>query len=147
MYHHLKGILVEKKINTLVLEVQGIGYLVSVTSYTLESLPPIGEEVSILVYPVFRENEISLCGFSTHEERGLFLSLIRVSGIGPSTALQILGQAPLQILVRAIVTSDLIFLKSIKGLGKKTAERIIVELRDQLKQSSSCSAASPRNFS
>jgi holliday junction DNA helicase RuvA len=98
-----------------------------------DQLPDIGIEVKVFVHQVVRENEIFLCGFLRLEERALFLNLIKVSGVGPTMALQILGQTSLQKVVSDIIGGQVAALIQIKGVGKKTAERIILELRDKLK--------------
>lgn len=118
--------------NALVLDVGGVGYQLSISGSTFGELPAVGAECRVYAHLSVRENELSLYGFATTEEKSLFLNLIRVSGIGPSTAMQILGQSSRERLVQAIVNGDMTYLTSLKGLGKKTSERIVVELRDRL---------------
>ena len=132
MFHHLLGRISHRQNGVLVLEVGGIGYYLHM-SQAEEHLPALHSEAKIFVHQVVRENEIFLCGFLSCEERSLFLNLIKVSGVGPSTALQILGQTTIQRVVSDIIGGKVASLIQIKGIGKKTAERIIVELRDKLK--------------
>lgn len=132
MYHHLTGTIFEKKPGSLVLEVAGVGYQLQITLTTYEDLPSQGKQTFVFVFQAVRENEMSLYGFSSREEKSLFLNLIKVSGVGPAMALQILGQAPLSQIVQAVVSSDIAFLSQLKGIGKKTAGRIVVELKDRL---------------
>ena len=132
MISFLVGLIEEKRENTLVLNVQGVGFELSVSSNTLGSLPLEGSNVKVLTYMAVREDDISLYGFSTLEEKELFLKLIMVSGIGPKMAITILSGMSIADLVLAIIKSDLKILSKIKGLGKKTAERLCVELKDKL---------------
>ena len=132
MISFLVGLIEEKRENTLVLNVQGVGFELSVSSNTLGSLPLEGSNVKVLTYMAVREDDISLYGFSTLEEKELFLKLIMVSGIGPKMAITILSGMSIADLGLAIIKSDLKILSKIKGLGKKTAERLCVELKDKL---------------
>lgn len=132
MYNYIKGTIIEKKENLLILENNGIGYELNVSMNTLENCGIIGEDVKIYTYYNVREDEISLFGFNSQEEKNLFLHLISVSGVGPKLALQILSGAKLDTLFTAIGNGDVNLLSKIKGIGKKTAERIIVELKDKL---------------
>ena len=132
MYNYIKGVVIEKKENLLILENNGIGYEINVSLNTLENCGIIGEEVKIFTYYSVREDDISLFGFNTQEEKNLFLHLISVSGVGPKLALQVLSGAKLDTLFLSIGNGDVNLLSKIKGIGKKTAERIIVELKDKL---------------
>ena len=132
MISFLVGLIEEKRENTLILNVQGVGFELSVSSNTLGSLPMEGNNVKIFTYMAVREDDISLYGFSNMEEKALFMKLITVSGIGPKMAISILSGMSNPDLVLAIIKSDLKILSKIKGLGKKTAERICVELKDKL---------------
>ena len=132
MYNFIKGFLVEKQEGYIVVENNGIGYEILVSNNTLSCLPLIGEEVFIKTYLQVREDGISLLGFLTNEEKDLFLKLITVSGIGPKSALGILSGMSLSDLKIAIYNENVNLLSKIKGLGKKSAERIIVELKDKI---------------
>ncbi len=132
MISFLVGLIEEKRENTLILNVQGVGFELSVSSNTLGSLPMEGNNVKIFTYMAVREDDISLYGFSNIEEKELFLKLITVSGIGPKMAISILSGMNISDLVIAIIKNDLKILSKIKGLGKKTAERLCVELKDKL---------------
>lgn len=132
MISFLIGIIEEKQENMLVLNVTGVGYEINVSANTLSSLPMEGETVKILTYMAVREDGAYLFGFSSKEERELFFKLISVSGIGPKMAISILSGLSLSDLVMAIINQDHKLLSKIKGLGKKTAERICLELKDKL---------------
>lgn len=132
MLAFLVGIIVEKFDGTLVLDVDGVGFEVAISQNTFAALPCEGERVKILTYMSVREDDISLFGFASREEKELFLKLISVTGIGPKLALGILSGLPISELVLAIIKEDLRTLASIKGLGKKTAERLCLELKDKL---------------
>ena len=131
MISFLRGIIEEKTENSVIIDVNGVGYEVSVSTTTMSSLP-IGEMAKVLTYMAVREDGVYLFGFSSHEERDLFNKLITVSGIGPKVAIGILSGMNLGDLTVAIVKQDLKMLSTIKGLGKKTAERLCVELKDKL---------------
>lgn len=130
----LKGEVWEALPNRLVVGCGGVGYLVHVPISTFDSLNPFkGSEVFLKTYMYVRENVQKLFGFATDDERDLFLLLIeRVSGIGPSIAMAILSGMSVEEFKRHVVSADVAELSSIKGLGKKTAERIILELKDKV---------------
>ncbi len=132
MYNHITGSLYEKNIDSVVVETGGIGYRIIISQMTYEELPGIKEKVFLYLHQVVRENELLFFGFYKTEERSLFLNFLRVSGVGPSMAVQILNQAPIQNIVQSVVSGDIPFLTKLKGIGKKTAERIVIELRDKL---------------
>ena len=132
MIQHIRGRLCSKQPGEVVVECGGVGYGLSITATTYGELPALGEEAFLHVHQVVREDSLSLCGFATQEERALFLNLLRVTGVGPVLALGIVGQAPLQQIVQAVVSGDHAFLQRLKGVGKKLSERIVVELRDRL---------------
>lgn len=132
MISFLIGIIEEKKDNTLILNVNGVGYELITSVSTLSSLPLQGESIKIYTYMAVREDGIFLFGFSTQEERELFYKLITVSGVGPKMAITILSGLSLSDLTVAIMKEDSKLLSKIKGLGKKTAERICLELKDKL---------------
>lgn len=132
MISFLIGIIEDKYDNFLILDVNGVGYELNISQNTLYSLPNKGETVKILTYMSVREDGISLFGFSDKEEKDLFLKLTQISGVGPKVAISILSGLPLSELVTAIIREDLRALASIKGLGKKTAERLCLELKDKI---------------
>jgi Holliday junction DNA helicase RuvA len=132
MYNYISGEVVNKTEGMAVIENNGIGYEIRVSMNTLDALPCIGEIAKIYTFLNVREDEMSLYGFATLEEKEMFLKLTEVSGIGPKGALSILSGVRLSDLAVAIKTEDLKLLSTIKGIGKKTAERIIVELKDKI---------------
>lgn len=132
MISFLIGVIEEKSENSLVLNVGGVGYELSISTNTLSSLPMAGESVKIYTYMAVREDGIFLFGFSGKEERDVFFKLISVSGVGPKMAITILSGLSLYDLVTSIIKEDSKLLSKIKGLGKKTAERICLELKDKL---------------
>lgn len=132
MIAFLVGTIDAKYENTLLLDVNGVGYELNVSNTTLVSLPMENENVKILTYLQVKEDGIALYGFATEEEKSLFLKLISVSGIGPKMALSILSGMKLSDLIVAIINEDSNLLSKIKGLGKKSAERICLELKDKV---------------
>lgn len=132
MIAFLIGVIEEKSENCVVLDVNGVGYQVFVSNNTLISLPQEGNTAKIFTIMTVREDDISLFGFSTLEEKALFNKLITVSGIGPKMAISILSGLSISDLTVAIMKQDLKLLSQIKGLGKKTAERLCLELKDKL---------------
>lgn len=132
MINYLVGEIAYKSENLIVIEIGGVGYEVNVSMTTLDSLPPVGSVCKVYTYLNVREDELSLFGFSSIEEKEMFIKLISVSGIGPRVALSILSGIRLSDLAVAIKTGDTKLLSTIKGLGKKTAERIVLELKDKI---------------
>lgn len=132
MIGSLRGKLIEKRPNQLLLEVGGVGYVVQIPLSTFTSLGPLHTESSLLIHSHIREDQFSLYGFLTAREKQCFELLISASGVGPSLALKILSGMGLDELVPAIRKGDLAQLVRIPGVGRKTAERIVVELRDKL---------------
>jgi Holliday junction DNA helicase RuvA len=128
----LRGHLLEKHPNRIVLDVQGVGYDVSVPLSTYYGIGEVGNEIALRIHTHVREDVIALYGFGTHLEQDLFERLIGISGIGPRLALAVLsGVEPME-LIRAIEHADLARLTSIPGVGRKTGERIVLELKDRL---------------
>lgn len=132
MISFLVGTIEDKQENSLLLDVGGVGFEMSISSNTFSALPMVGESVKVLTYMSVREDDISLYGFSSKEEKDLFVKLISVSGIGPKVAISILSGLTLNALSIAIANKDVKMLSKIKGLGAKTAERICVELKDKV---------------
>ena len=135
MYAYLNGKVAEKGQNSLVVDVNGVGYLLSVSMNTLQETPPIGESMKVYTYFSVREDAMELFGFASMEEKNMFVRLLAVSGVGPKVALSILGSMPLRDLTLAIVTGDVTSLSRAPGVGKKTAQRIALELKDKVEQS------------
>jgi len=134
MIAHLRGRLIAKEANQAIIECGGVGYDVVITVPTYTSLPAAdGAEVSLHVYTNVREDQIALFGFLKLEEKRLFEKLIAVSGIGPGLAIKILSGQTSDSLVGCIKSGDAVRLTKIPGVGKKTAERMVLELRDKLK--------------
>lgn len=142
MYNYIIGKVTYAMGNTLVVENNGIGYEIGVSATTLYDCCTPGEIVKIYTYLYVREDTFALYGFSKLEEKTLFLRLIDISGVGPKLAMQILGGMDLNSLTVAIATGDIKTLAKIKGLGKKTAELIVVSMRDQV-SADMASAISP----
>lgn len=133
MFSFIIGTIRQKQDNILVLENNGIGYEINVSNQTIYNLPALGEEVKIYTYFQLAENVgVALYGFLTQDEKQMFLKLISVSGVGPKAAVSILSNISLSDLSVAIATQDIKVLSSTKGIGKKTAERIVVELKDKV---------------
>lgn len=116
----------------LVVEAGGVGYLLNASNYTVSKLGRAGQTVKVFTYLAVREDDMSLYGFATEEEKQMFLRLITVSGVGPKMALGILSAADVSTLATSIVSGDTKTLAKVKGIGKKTAERIVVELKESI---------------
>jgi len=134
MITFLEGILEEKQPARIVLNVGGVGYEVFIPLCSFDRLPPEGEMCRILIYHHITENDQRLFGFSTDEEREMFTRLLTISGVGPKLAISTLSGMPVRELKVALINGDVKRISSISGIGKKTAERIIVELRDKFSQ-------------
>lgn len=132
MIAFLSGTILEKNANSLVLDVSGVGYEVTIPLSTFYDLGEAGSEVALRVYTHVREDQISLFGFRTGLEKELFMQLISVSGIGPKSAVTALSGMSADEIIGAIRQNNLVRLSSIPGVGKKTAERIVIELRDKV---------------
>ena len=128
----IEGKLLEKSKDWVVISAGGVGYLIAVPTSTLEDLPETGEIVTLRTYLHVREDTLQLYGFLTHQERGMFEKLISVSGIGPRVALAALSSLNPERLVLAVEQSQASLLSRIPGIGKKTAERMVFELKDKL---------------
>ncbi|MGR8941095.1 MAG: Holliday junction branch migration protein RuvA [Gammaproteobacteria bacterium] len=132
MIGFLRGILVHKAPPLLLLDVHGVGYEIEAPMTTFYNLPAIGAEVKLHTHLVVREDAHSLFGFAAEAERSLFRSLIKVSGVGPKLALTLLSGLTAEQFQRAIQDNDAQALIRLPGVGKKTAERLIIEMRDRL---------------
>ena len=132
MYHHINGLVVEKTPAFAVVEAGGVGYFIRITSETFKKLPAVNCECRLFLYLSVREDAHELFGFATREEKLLFLDLDKVKGVGPQHALSILSSAPVEELHRAITAGDIKTLTRAKGVGKKLAQRIVLELKGEL---------------
>ena len=132
MIAHLHGRILDKQPNRLIVDVNGVGYDVAVPLSTFYGLGEAGSDIVLRIHTHVREDALALYGFATRLEQDLFERLIGVSGIGPRLALAVLSGIEPGDLIRAIETSDVARLTAIPGVGKKTGERIVLELRDRL---------------
>ncbi|MBI3661662.1 MAG: Holliday junction branch migration protein RuvA [Acidobacteria bacterium] len=134
MIGHLRGTLIDKRPNQVLLDVAGVGYQVQIPLSTFYALGELKDEVALLIHTHVRDDALLLYGFLTAREKHFFELLISASGVGPSLALKILSGMSVDDLIPAIRAGDLLALTRIPGVGKKTAERIVLELRDKLAQ-------------
>lgn len=132
MIAHLRGRLLSKAPNEAVIECAGVGYEVTISVATFTSLPAEGAEAALHIHTHVREDQIALFGFSETQEKRLFEKLLTISGIGPKLAITVLSGIASDRLVTAIRSSDHATLTRIPGIGKKTAERVVLELKDKL---------------
>jgi holliday junction DNA helicase RuvA len=131
MIGQLRGKLTERRPNQVMVDVGGVGYLVQIPLSTFSVLGAVNSDVTLMIYTHVREDQLCLYGFLTAREKQTFELLISVSGVGPSLALKILSGMRISELLPAIRSSDLALLERIPGIGRKTAERIVVELREK----------------
>lgn len=143
MIAHIRGKLLSKRPNQAIVEANGIGYDVAITVPTFTELPGVGSEVALHVHTHVREDAIALFGFLRASEKQLFEKLISVSGIGPKLAITVLSGMAAEAMVGAIRSNDVAQLTKIPGIGKKTAERMVLELRDKLESFAATPAAKP----
>lgn len=132
MIGQIRGIIREKQPPSLLVEAYGIGYEIDAPMSTFYQLPEVGQEVSLFTHFVVREDAQHLYGFYSRDERVLFRTLLKVNGVGPRLALTILSSADPQDFVRSILNNDTQSLVRMPGIGKKTAERLVIEMRDKL---------------
>ncbi len=128
----LTGQLVTKEPSEVILDVSGVGYHLAITLQTYEELPEVGKDTTLQVFTYVREETLALYGFASREEKEVFIKLLKVSGIGPKLALAILSGVPPHDFVTAVQDEDFARLNAIPGVGRKTAERIIVDLKGKL---------------
>ena len=133
MLGFVKGILRDKDYDNITVECGGVGFNIMVTNSCMANLPAVDDEVKIYTYLHVREDEMSLYGFESPEEKKLFLQLITVSGVGSKTAIGILSAERMSAIINSIINEDTSVIANCKGIGKKTAERIILELKDKIK--------------
>src|SRR5215471_4088259 len=132
MIAHLSGTLLSKHATSVILDVGGVGYEVAIPLSTFYELEDVGSRVQLRVYTHVREDALQLYGFRTAVERELFMRLISVSGIGPAVAIKLLSGMSAEEMIASIRTNNLARLTLIPGVGRKTAERLVVELRDKI---------------
>ena len=133
MYSYLKGLLSEKYPTTIVVDCNGVGYDLFIPLSTYDKLPEIGKEVKILVHYSFNESDgVRLFGFYSDEEKSLFRQLINISKVGPKLALSVLSGLSVADLIRAVQMGDVDLITTIHGIGKKSAERLVIELKDKV---------------
>jgi Holliday junction DNA helicase RuvA len=132
MIGQIRGIILEKQPPQLLVEVNGIGYEIDAPMGTFYQLPDIGQEVRLFTHFVVREDAQMLYGFYTRDERLLFRALLKVNGVGPRLALTVLSSAAPDEFVRCVLNNDTASLVRLPGIGKKTAERLVIEMRDKL---------------
>ncbi len=131
MISYIKGVLVHRGENGIIVETGGIGYQIFVSAGMLSTLPELHQEVKVFTYMSVKEDGISLFGFSSKEEQEMFLKLLTVGGVGPKGALGFLSQLTPQELIIAILSADVKTLSKVPGVGRKTAQRVILELKDK----------------
>ena len=132
MIGRLSGVLLEKTPPQLILEVQGVGYEIDVPMSTFYNLPNVGERLTLYTHLVVREDAHLLYGFASEAERKAFRQLLKISGVGARTALALLSGMSVAELVQAVATQEAARLTKVPGIGKKTAERLLLELKDKL---------------
>lgn len=134
MLAYIKGELVQKQIGYIVIDVSGLGYKVYMSENAIEEIGNIGEQIKVHTYYKVSEDDISIFGFKTQEELRLFELLISVSGIGAKTAIAMLGCIEPSQFAIAVISNDIETLRKIPGVGPKSAQRIVLELKDKLKK-------------
>ena len=132
MYAHIEGIVAEKEQDCIVLDANGVGYLLNVSGATLSMAPAVGERMKLYCVLNVREDAMELCGFYSREEKKMYERLRSVSGVGSRTALQILSALSVRDLSIALVSGDAAALTRVPGIGKKTAQRLVLELKDKV---------------
>ncbi|MGH8285971.1 MAG: Holliday junction branch migration protein RuvA [Steroidobacteraceae bacterium] len=132
MIGSLRGRITAKQPPQLLLEANGVGYEIEAPMSTFYRLPPVGQETRLLTHLVVREDAHVLYGFASEEERGLFRSLLKVSGVGPKIALALLSGMTVEAFAQCVRSQDAATLTRVPGIGRKTAERLLVEMRDRL---------------
>lgn len=134
MIGRIRGVLAEKQAPDVLIDINGLGYDVQVPMSTIYQLPAVGQDVTLHTHLVVREDAQLLYGFYTLQERRMFRSLIKVSGVGPKMALAILSGMAVEEFVRTVRVNDIAGLTRMPGVGRKTAERLIVEMKDRLEE-------------
>lgn len=142
MFSYIKGILVVKSIGYIVVDVGGVGFKIFMSETSIRKLGETGEEVKVFTHMQVREDDISLYGFTTNEELRMFELLISVSGVGAKSAIVMLSNIAPSSFALAVISNDIKSLTKIPGIGSKTAQRIVLELKDKLKTEESISNSS-----
>ncbi len=132
MYVYIKGLLKYKNREMIIVENSGMGYRLIITTATYDKLPELQDEVFLYTYHYIKEDREELYGFFSLMEKKLFETLISISGIGPSKAVNILSTIEPQKFIRAVINKDIMLLSSLKGIGKKTAERLLIDIGDKM---------------
>ncbi len=132
MIARLTGLVAEKSDDHAILDVNGVGYRVQLSAVSLSALPPAGEKASLRTYTHVREDTLQLFGFASEEEEAVFRELIAVKNVGPKAAQNILSGIEARELARAVANGDVVRLTKVPGIGKKTAERLVLELKEKL---------------
>lgn len=148
MFAHISGIVAEKNVDSIVIDAGGIGFLLNVSAATLSSSPAVGEKFKLYTAFNVREDAMELCGFATREEKRMYERLRTVGGVGSKLALQVLSTLSVRDLSLALVTGDAGVLCRVPGIGKKLAQRLVLELKDKVDDSqlaSSSAAVQPKS--
>jgi Holliday junction DNA helicase RuvA len=132
MIGRIKGQLVEVVEHSVLIDISGVGYEVDVSTGALAALPPVGAEVTLYTHPVYREDAQLLFGFQNKGERDLFRALIRINGVGPKLALSVISSVDMRELAGSVAQNDVSLLMRVPGIGRKTAERLLLDLKDRL---------------
>lgn len=133
MYYYIKGTLVQKNDNYIVVDANGVGYMIYTSLNSLQNAGEVGKEITIYTYLHVREDVMDLFGFTTIEEKNMFMHLISVSGVGPKAALSILSVTTPAKFAVAVITNDVKTITKASGVGPKMAQRVILELKDKMK--------------
>jgi holliday junction DNA helicase RuvA len=128
----VSGTVAVRRTDHVIVDCGGVGYRLSVSSETLRQVPAVGNSVMLHAHLIPRDDALTLYGFSTEDERDLFLMLLSVQSVGPKVALEVLSGGPVRELLLALAAGDTVRLQAVKGVGKRTAERIVVELREKV---------------
>ena len=140
MIGHIRGRVISRKAPEVLIDAGGVGYEITLTTGAMHTIRAVGEEVTVCTHFIVREDSMALYGFADRDERELFRELIRVSGIGPKVATAILSGMSASELIALVTAGEIESLTRLPGIGKKTAERIVVELRDRLPEKFEASA-------
>lgn len=133
MYYYIKGTLVQKSDNYIVVDTNGVGYMIYTSQNSMENTGEVGKKITIYTYLHVREDVMDLFGFTTIEEKNMFMQLISVSGVGPKAALSILSVTTPAKFAVAVITNDVKTITKASGVGPKMAQRVILELKDKMK--------------
>ena len=143
MFAHISGVVAEKNADSIVIDAGGIGFLLNVSAATLSAAPATGEKFKLYTIFNVREDAMKLCGFATREEKRMYERLRSVGGVGSKLALSVLSSLSVHDLSVALVTGDAAALCRVPGIGKKLAQRLVLELKDKVEDSQLASSAAP----